>query len=82
MQPSNATRRRQLHPPPAARLAVSLQSRLAAFGQDLTLEDVSHLLSRATALENQDPLIARSHPGQAARRAALLRIVHAHPHQL
>jgi aspartate carbamoyltransferase catalytic subunit len=38
--------------------------------QDLTLEDMSHLLARATALENQDPLLrART---LAHRRIALL----------
>ena len=48
--------RRQLQTPkpPASAFPYNPGSLLSV--QDLTLEDVSHLLARATALENQDPL--------------------------
>ena len=49
--------RRQLSNTTTSRIAVSLQSRFAAVGQDLSIEDMSHLLFRATVLENLDPLM-------------------------
>jgi len=62
--------RRQLHlpQPPASPFPYNSGSLLSA--QDLSLEDVSHILARATALENQDPLVRDRI--LAKRRVALL----------
>ena len=62
--------RRTIHPPPvdAAPFPYHPGSLLSA--SDLSLEGVSHLLVRATALENQDPLIRDRI--LAKRRVALL----------
>ena len=49
--------RRQLHPPPAPASPFPYNPGSLLSVQDLSLEDVSHMLTRATALENQDPLI-------------------------
>jgi aspartate carbamoyltransferase catalytic subunit len=49
--------RRQLHPPPATSSPFPFHPGSLLSVQDLDLESVSHLLSRATALENMDPLV-------------------------
>jgi aspartate carbamoyltransferase catalytic subunit len=53
---SAAPTRRSLHPPtaPASPFPYNPGSLLSA--SDLTLAEISHILTRATALENQDPL--------------------------
>jgi aspartate carbamoyltransferase catalytic subunit len=66
---------RNTRSPPAshaacARLAVSLQPRLAALGDGPEPGRLSHILTRATALENQDPLVRDRI--LAKRRVALL----------
>jgi aspartate carbamoyltransferase catalytic subunit len=62
--------RRQLHLPPLPASPFPYHPGSLLSIQDLTLEDLSHLLARATALENQDPLPrART---LAHRRIALL----------
>src|SRR6202050_3563330 len=48
--------RRQLHPPPAPASPFPYHPGSLLSASDLTLEAISHLLARATALENQDPL--------------------------
>ncbi len=70
MSPDLATTRRHLRLPsvPVSPFPYNPGSLLSV--QDLTLEALSHLLARATALENQDPLLrART---LAHRRVALL----------
>jgi aspartate carbamoyltransferase catalytic subunit len=49
--------RRQLHPPPVAASPFPYNSGSLLSVQDLSLEAISHLLQRATALENMDPLV-------------------------
>ncbi|HUD53707.1 MAG TPA: aspartate carbamoyltransferase catalytic subunit [Terracidiphilus sp.] len=49
--------RRQLHPPPVAASPFPYNKGSLLSVQDLTLETVSHLLARASALENMDPLV-------------------------
>jgi aspartate carbamoyltransferase catalytic subunit len=62
--------RRQLNPPPVPPSPFPYNSGSLLSVQDLTLEGVSHLLARATALQHQDPLErARI---LAKRRVALL----------
>lgn len=48
--------RRQLHPPPVAPSPFPYNPGSLLSVQDLALEGISHLLSRATALETMDPL--------------------------
>ncbi|MGD0736244.1 MAG: aspartate carbamoyltransferase catalytic subunit [Terracidiphilus sp.] len=48
--------RRQLHPPPPPASPFPYHPGSLLSASDLTLEGVSHILARATALENQDPL--------------------------
>jgi aspartate carbamoyltransferase catalytic subunit len=70
MSPTAAPARRPIHTPslPASPFPYNSGSLLSV--QDLTLDTLSHLLARATALENQDPLErARI---LAKRRVALL----------
>jgi aspartate carbamoyltransferase catalytic subunit len=68
-QTATPARRPQYRPPvPASPFPYHPGSLLSA--QDLTLEGLSHLLARATALENEDPLV-RSRI-LAKRRVALL----------
>ncbi len=70
MNPAATPTRRQLHPPhaPASPFPYNPGSLLSA--SDLTLDAISHILARATALENEDPLTrARI---LAKRRVALL----------
>ncbi len=57
--PMNATAapvRRPIHPPPVAPSHFPYNAGSLLSVQDLTLEAISHLLSRATALEEMDPL--------------------------
>jgi len=62
--------RRTHHPPPAAAPPSAFHPGSLLSVEDLTLEGISHILTRATALENQDPLTrARI---LAKRRIALL----------
>jgi aspartate carbamoyltransferase catalytic subunit len=70
MNPSAAPTRRQLHPPsvPASPFPYHPGSLLSA--SDLSLENISNLLARATVLENQDPLTRDRI--LAKRRVALL----------
>ena len=49
--------RRQLHPPPVAASPSPYNPGSLLSVQDLTLDAVSHLLARASALENMDPLV-------------------------
>jgi aspartate carbamoyltransferase catalytic subunit len=49
--------RRQLHPPPVAASQFPYNKGSLLSVQDLTLDAVSHLLARASALENMDPLV-------------------------
>ena len=49
--------RRQLHPPPVAASSFPYNKGSLLSVQDLTLDAVSHLLARASALENMDPLV-------------------------
>jgi len=49
--------RRQLHPPPVAPSPFPYNPGSLLSVQDLTLEAVSHILARATDLENMDPLV-------------------------
>ncbi len=49
--------RRQLHPPPVAPSPFPYNKGSLLSVQDLTLDAVSHLLARASALENMDPLV-------------------------
>ncbi len=62
--------RRQLHPPPVAASSFPYNPGSLLSVQDLALDEVGHILTRATALENQDPL-ARNRI-LAKRRVALL----------
>jgi aspartate carbamoyltransferase catalytic subunit len=48
--------RRQLHPPPVPASTFPYHPGSLLSASDLTLEGVSHILTRATALEDQDPL--------------------------
>ena len=56
MSPTATSARRTLHTPPVAASPFPLNPGSLLSCQDLTLEALSHLLARATALENQDPL--------------------------
>jgi len=62
--------RRQLHPPPAPASPFPYHPGSLLSASDLTLEGVSHILTRATALESQDPLTRDRI--LAKRRVALL----------
>jgi aspartate carbamoyltransferase catalytic subunit len=70
MNPTAAPVRRQLHPPPVAAPPFPYHPGSLLSVQDLTLEGVSHILTRATALENEDPLVRDRI--LAKRRVALL----------
>ena len=70
MSPTATKSRRPLHTPPVAASPFPYHPGSLLSVQDLTLDALSHLLARATALENQDPLTrARI---LAKRRVALL----------
>ena len=62
--------RRPIHPPPAPASPFPYNPGSLLSASDLSLDDVSHILSRATALENQDPLTRDRI--LAKRRVALL----------
>jgi aspartate carbamoyltransferase catalytic subunit len=70
MSPTATPTRRQLHPPPVPASPFPYHPGTLLSAQDLTLEGLSHILTRATALENEDPLV-RSRI-LAKRRVALL----------
>jgi aspartate carbamoyltransferase catalytic subunit len=70
MSPNASPARRPLHPPPVPASPFPYHPGSLLSAQDLTLDGLSHLLTRATALENEDPL-ARSRI-LAKRRVALL----------
>jgi aspartate carbamoyltransferase catalytic subunit len=70
MNRTTAPDRRQLNTPPVAASPFPYNPGSLLSVEDLSLEAVSHLLARATALENEDPLVrARI---LAKRRVALL----------
>ena len=65
--------RRQLHPPEIAASPFPYNAGSLLSVDDLTLDAISHLLTRATVLEIEDPLAARASAlAQAARGAAVL----------
>jgi aspartate carbamoyltransferase catalytic subunit len=57
MNATAAPVRRPIHPPPVAPSHFPYNAGSLLSVQDLTLEAISHLLSRATALEEMDPLV-------------------------
>jgi len=70
MNPTATAVRRQIHPPPVPASPFPYNAGSLLSASDLSLEGISHILARATALENQDPLTrARI---LAKRRVALL----------
>src|ERR1039458_8830417 len=70
MSPTAPPARRLLHAPPVAASPFPYHPGSLLSASDLNLEQVSHILARATALENQDPL-SRDRI-LAKRRVALL----------
>ena len=70
MNPTASPARRPLQPPPVPASLFPYHPGSLLSAQDLTLEGMSHILTRATALENEDPLV-RSRI-LAKRRVALL----------
>ncbi len=56
MTPTASKARRPLHTPPVAASLFPCHPGSLLSAQDLTLDAISHLLARATALVNQDPL--------------------------
>jgi aspartate carbamoyltransferase catalytic subunit len=56
MSPTATSARRPLHTPPVAASPFPYNPGSLLSCQDLTLEALSHLLARATVLENQEPL--------------------------
>ena len=70
MNPPASPVRRQLHPPPVPASPFPYNPGSLLSASDLTLEGISHILARATALENQDPLTRDRI--LAKRRVALL----------
>ncbi|MGA9670887.1 MAG: aspartate carbamoyltransferase catalytic subunit [Terracidiphilus sp.] len=62
--------RRQIHPPPTPASPFPYNPGSLLSAGDLSLEGISHILSRATTLENQDPLVRDRI--LAKRRVALL----------
>jgi aspartate carbamoyltransferase catalytic subunit len=70
MNPAATPARRPIHPPPAPASPFPYNPASLLSASDLSLDEISHILARATALENQDPLTrARI---LAKRRVALL----------
>ncbi len=70
MNPTATPARRPLHPPPVSASPFPYHPGSLLSAEDLTLEDLSRILARATALEAMDPLVrARL---LAHRRVALL----------
>ncbi len=74
--------RRQLNTPPIAASLFPHNPGSLLSVEDLSLEGVSRILTRATALENEDPLVRTRI--LAKRRVALLfyESLDPHPHQL
>jgi aspartate carbamoyltransferase catalytic subunit len=70
MSPSATPARRELHPPPAPASPFPYHPGSLLSASDLSLNEISHILSRATSLENQDPLTRDRI--LAKRRVALL----------
>lgn len=70
MSPTAAKARRLLHLPPAAALPFPYHPGSLLSASDLSLDGLSHILTRATALENLDPLVRDRI--LAKRRVALL----------
>jgi aspartate carbamoyltransferase catalytic subunit len=62
--------RRQLHPPPVPASPFPYHPGSLLSASDLSLDEISHILNRATALENADPLVRDRI--LAKRRLALL----------
>jgi aspartate carbamoyltransferase catalytic subunit len=57
MNPTATLIRRPIHPPPVPASPFPYHPGSLLSAQDLTLDGVSRILSRATVLENQDPLV-------------------------
>jgi len=70
MNPTATPARRQLHPPPVAASPFPYHPGSLLSAGDLSLDSISHILARATVLENQDPLVRDRI--LAKRRVALL----------
>src|ERR1700677_4849044 len=70
MNPAATPARRQIHPPPAPASPFPYNPGSLLSASDLSLDEISHILTRATALENQDPLTRDRI--LAKRRVALL----------
>src|ERR1035437_2558798 len=70
MNPATTPVRRQLHPPPAPASPFPYHPGSLLSVTDLSLEGVSRILTRATVLENEDPLVRDRI--LAKRRIALL----------
>ncbi|MGA3134912.1 MAG: aspartate carbamoyltransferase catalytic subunit [Terracidiphilus sp.] len=70
MSPTAAKARRLLHLPPVAALPFPYHPGSLLSASDLSLDGLSHILTRATALENLDPLVRDRI--LAKRRVALL----------
>ena len=70
MNPTATPVRRQLHPPPVSASPFPYNPGSLLSADDLSLDAISHILARATFLENQDPLVRDR--TLAKRRVALL----------
>ncbi len=70
MNPSATSARRPIHPPRAPVSTFPCNSGSLLSASDLTLDEISHILTRATALESQNPLTRDRI--LAKRRVALL----------
>ena len=70
MNPTATPARRTLQPPPAPASSFPYNAGSLLSASDLSLDDIGHILARATVLENQDPLIRERI--LAKRRVALL----------
>jgi aspartate carbamoyltransferase catalytic subunit len=70
MNPTATPARRAIHPPPAPASPFPNNPGSLLSASDLGLDEISHILARATVLENQDPLIRDRI--LAKRRVALL----------
>jgi aspartate carbamoyltransferase catalytic subunit len=70
MNPTATPARRAIHPPPAPVSPFPYNPGSLLSASDLSLNEISHVLARATALENQDPLTRDRI--LAKRRVALL----------
>jgi aspartate carbamoyltransferase catalytic subunit len=70
MNPAATPARRPIHPPPAPASPFPYNPGSLLSASDLSLDEISHILARATALANQDPLTRAGI--LAKRRVALL----------